>query len=445
MATRLEGIKCKAEPLCIALHPNRDILVAGLVNGDIEIHDYSKNKDNSDITNSKNREEEDDDGSDNDESSIISSTSSKSLYQPSPSLLSSLTPIKGSCCTTSYNETGTVLYTTGSNSSLTAIDMETNQILYTKNEIHDKCGINRMLYIPPPSQSEESSTSTSSAYTNELLATGDDNGCIRIWDVRSSSQISDWSNHEDFISGFAIKDYNLLSSSADGSISVYDLRKASKALIKQSDYQQDELLCISIIKSGKKVVCGTADGSLLTFTWNYWTDPDDKYGGHPQSIDSIVKINDEDTIITASSDGLLRLVQIHPNALLGVIANHYDGFPVEGVGLSRDFGVMATFSHDSCVRLWDTSILMDGDDDDEDEGEEEEETQDNVIQDRKEISSGKVKRSSDDEWDDDDDDDDNSDSDSDSDDSDDETRATNAGNKKQRTIKNDNEMFFADL
>jgi len=157
-----------------------------------------------------------------------------------------------------------------------------------------------------------------------------------------------------------------------------------------------------------------------------------------------VKINDEDTIITASSDGLLRLVQIHPNALLGVIANHYDGFPVEGVGLSRDFGVMATFSHDSCVRLWDTSILMDGDDDDG-EGEEEEETQENVIQDRKEISSGKVKRSSDDEWDDDDDDDDNSDSDSDSDDSDDETRATNAGNKKQRTIKNDNEMFFADL
>ena len=44
--TKLEGIKCKAEPLYIALHPNRHALVAGLVNGDIETHDHSKNEDN---------------------------------------------------------------------------------------------------------------------------------------------------------------------------------------------------------------------------------------------------------------------------------------------------------------------------------------------------------------------------------------------------------------
>jgi len=487
MATRLEGIKCNLEPLCIALHPNRDILAAGLVNGKVEIHDYSLHKDNADITRSRDNIIEDKE----EELSIASGTSGSSngnhgsnsnIINPSPllekstspsSLLSSLNvhTKKSSCRSISYCNKGLTLYTAGSDSSLCAIDVETNKILYTLDETHpDKCSINRMVYIPPfSSLTDTSSSSSSSLFSSELLATGDDNGVIRIWDAsRTSSSSSssgimlgDWNDHEDFVSGFAIKDYNILSSSSDGSICVYDLRKTSssnnnknKALIQQSDYQQDELLCISIIKNGKKVVCGTADGSLVTFTWNFWTDPDDKYGGHPESIDSIINIkDDEDTIITASSDGLLRLVQIHPNSLLGVIANHYDDFPVEGVSLSNDCNIMATFSHDNYVRLWDTSILIDNDENDSDnDGSSQEELESSVIQNQKENSSiitkktvndnNKVKRSSDDEWDDDDED---SDSDEDSDDSDNETCTTNDGNKKQRTFKNDNEMFFADL
>lgn len=43
--------------------------------------------------------------------------------------------------------------------------------------------------------------------------------------------------------------------------------------------------------------------------------------GHPESVEAIVKL-DEDTIATGSSDGMIRVVAIQPNKLLGVLGEH---------------------------------------------------------------------------------------------------------------------------
>ena len=54
---------------------------------------------------------------------------------------------------------------------------------------------------------------------------------------------------------------------------------------------------------------------------------------------------DESTILTGSSDGLIRVVQLQPNKVLGVVGDH-DDFPVEGMRVSRDGRVLASFAHD---------------------------------------------------------------------------------------------------
>jgi WD repeat-containing protein 55 len=81
------------------------------------------------------------------------------------------------------------------------------------------------------------------------------------------------------------------------------------------------------VQDGKKAVVGTQEGVLNIYNWDEWGDLNDRMlgtchpsplvhtskvlirvgvlSGHPQSIDSIVKI-DEDTIATGSSDGLIR-------------------------------------------------------------------------------------------------------------------------------------------
>ena len=46
-------------------------------------------------------------------------------------------------------------------------------------------------------------------------------------------------------------------------------------------------------------------------------------------MDCLWKV-DESTVVTGSNDGLVRVVSIQPNKVLGVLGDH-DDFPVEGM------------------------------------------------------------------------------------------------------------------
>jgi len=110
----------------------------------------------------------------------------------------------------------------------------------------------------------------------------------------------------------------------------------------------------SLVHSSKvfqtSTICGTEEGILSLFSIGVWCDVSDRYPGHPQSIDAILKI-DEDTVLTGSSDGLVRAVQLLPNSLLGVLGGH-DGFPVEALGWSAGRKMVGSVSHDEYIRLW---------------------------------------------------------------------------------------------
>jgi WD40 repeat protein len=209
----------------------------------------------------------------------------------------------------------------------------------------------------------------------------------------------------------------------------------------KSDNIEDELLSCVLLKKSKKLCIGTQDGTLCLYTYGQWSDMSDRFPGHPQSIDAILKI-DEDTILTGSSDGLIRAVQLLPNSLLGVLGGHdHDGFPVEGLGWGAERRLVGSISHDEYIRLWDASLLNDDDDDiddDIDDG--------NNIQEENELTKTKTGDDSDD-WDD-MDEDDNSEDDDDSDDDDDNSNdgaGSGKPKKREKIFKTDNESFFFDL
>ena len=326
-----EEIECSEQCFDVCFHPVADYLVAGLVDGNIELWQYGLG-------------------------SEVNALAMKCRHTDSGS----------SCRGVLFNPTGTTLYAISSDRSLQVIDHR-GQLTKSYVGAHKDC-VNKLFHL-----------------TDNILATGCDGGEVKIWDVRTEQgEVMSWHLHEDFVSGFAFSEEKstLLSVAGDATLCAYDLRSAANTF--RSDDQEAELQCVEIIKGGKKIVCGAQDGVLLVFSWDKWGDCSDRYPGHPESLDCLLKL-DESTLLTGSSDGLIRCVTVQPNKMLGVIGDHED-FPVEQIRRDRLGRVLGSISHDNVVRFWDISMFADDvmdadedahgggsndDDDDEDDDEDE--------------------------------------------------------------------------
>lgn len=393
---------------------------------------------------------------------------------------------------------GEHIYTACNNGSLRCLDSNLackldpnapSPILWSIENAHN-VGISKLYQLPHSSP------------CGPALVTGDDVGNIRLWDTRicgtenqnnnnpfdnlmklPTGCIQHWKVNHDYITDFETNNdgTTLFASSADGTLSVFDLKfvnrkNTSRSVIvkdidpnaapklpsqqsknkkstwdthgyTQSDNQEDELLSLVLLKKSQKLLCGTQQGILTLFSYGHWGDISDRFPGHPQSIDALLKV-DEDTVLTGSSDGLVRAVQLLPNALLGVLGGH-DGFPVEGLGWSAGRKMVGSMSHDEYIRLWDASLLNEDDSDEEAEEEGEAKMQEDLPSSKQGLAGVSTKAKaggdSEDDWEDmDEDKDDAMDSDdSDSDDSD------NGGGgkpkKRENIFKTEAEEFFSDL
>ena len=196
-----------------------------------------------------------------------------------------------------------------------------------------------------------------------VLALGDDDGYVALYDARlrgaaQRGAAAESQPHEDYVSDLACHGgTHLFSAGTDGRLGVCDPRKGLAA-IKVSDPQDDELLSVCVVKGGKKVVCGTQTGPLVFWSWGRWGDSTDRVVGHPESVDVLLKV-DEDVLCTGSSDGLLRVARVQPGLqLLGVLGDH-GGFPIEHLDFNADRSLVLSISHDDVVRFFDARPLAD--------------------------------------------------------------------------------------
>jgi WD40 repeat protein len=115
------------------------------------------------------------------------------------------------------------------------------------------------------------------------------------------------------------------------------------------------------MKNGKKVATSSSEGVINLFSWDWFGDCNDRIVGHPNSIDCIVKF-DEDTIITGCEDGLVRAVSILPNRILAIVSDpldQEDGFHIQCVTISHDRKLVASCSPDDIIKIMDVSHLAD--------------------------------------------------------------------------------------
>jgi len=316
-------VKCRSTVLDLDYHPTERLICCGLVSSELEIW-IQKN----------------DDGPSAQFSRVARITG---LHR------------QEACRTIAFNPQGTILFTGGADGGLHGIDCSQGQTIWTCFQGNDKIPVNRI------------STCLANELGPTVLLSGDENGTIKLWDIREKPDAPKFNfpaSHQDFVSDFcyAQEEKRLLTTGGDGTLSVFDLRKLAKVRGEaRSEELETELLSIALLKNGKKVLCGTQEGLISIFNWGKWEFPSDTITGHPHSVDCLLKL-DEDTILTGSSDGIIRIVRVHPHKLLGVIGYH-DDFPVERMKFSPDKRLVATCSHDNLVRFWDTGFLVDSLDD----------------------------------------------------------------------------------
>ncbi|KAI9228724.1 MAG: WD40-repeat-containing domain protein, partial [Piptocephalis tieghemiana] len=258
---------------------------------------------------------------------------------------------KKSCRSLDFSMDGSVLYSASRDRTWMALDVSTGKVLHHELQSHEK-GINRIRCL-----------------NDRIFATGDDQGVVKIWDQRSHKEVQSYHDNEDFISNFAFQAQKkqLLAAGGDGYLSVFDIRKPN--LVARSDNLDDELLSVQIIKNGKKAVVGTQDGVLAFFNYGDWGDINDRFVGHPSSVDALCKV-DEDTVLSGSSDGMIRVCGLLPNRMYGIVGAQ--DMPVECLTLDHSRQWLLSLGHDALVRFWDVNFLTNEEVVDEEEEEEEE-------------------------------------------------------------------------
>ncbi|KAM9335163.1 WD repeat-containing protein 55 [Symphorus nematophorus] len=295
-----EDIKLEAIANTVALHPSRDILVCGDVDGDLYAYSYS-------CTEGQNRE-----------------------------LWSSGHHLK-SCRQVRFTEDGLKLYSVSRDKAVHMLDAERGQLVTRIRGAHD-APINSLLLVD-----------------QNILATGDDRGTLKVWDMRKGTAIMDLKHHEDYISDITVDQAKriLLTASGDGTMGVFNIKRRRFELL--SEYQSGDLTSVAVMKRGKKVVCGSSEGTIYIFNWNGFGATSDRFALKAESVECIVPITDN-IMCTASMDGYIRAVNLLPNRVLGCIGQHI-GEPIEELAKSWDSRFLVSSAHDQLIKFWDISSL----------------------------------------------------------------------------------------
>ncbi|XP_028220514.1 WD repeat-containing protein 55-like isoform X3 [Glycine soja] len=187
-----------------------------------------------------------------------------------------------SCRAARFINGGRAILTGSPDCLILATDVETGSTIARLDDAHE-AAINRLINL-----------------TESTVASGDDEGCIKVWDIRERSCCNSFNAHEDYISDITF----------------------------------------------------VSDAMKLLATSDRFTDLSSN------SIDAMLKL-DEDRIITGSENRIINLVGILPNRVIQPIAEHSE-YPVECLAFSHDRKFLGSISHDQMLKLWDLDNILQG-------------------------------------------------------------------------------------
>ena len=298
--TKPQRIIVKDTVFQASFHPNKDILAVGEITGVVSIFSFS-NDENNKLIDFKHQKE--------------------------------------ACRCLSFSSDGQRLYSGCQDNSIYCTDMNTGSLLHSIPNAHDQ------------------SISAMHLISDNFIASGCEAGIVKVWDMRTFSKAAELTARKDYISGLTTgsQKNQLLATSGDGVLSVFNWRK--NTLVKESDQLDDELLCLDIIKNGKKVICGSATGVLDIYSWGEWGDISDRYPTDNEEVESICAVT-EDIVCIGTGDGKIKAMFVQPYKTIKTVGQH-GTMGISSLKMSPNRNLLVSCGGDESVRFWNVGDLQD--------------------------------------------------------------------------------------
>ncbi|BAY28521.1 WD-40 repeat-containing protein [Nostoc carneum NIES-2107] len=186
----------------------------------------------------------------------------------------------------------------------------------------------------------------------KIIATGDANGEIRLWQIDDGQQILICKGHTGFVRSVAFSPdgQTLASASVDKTVKLWSISDGK--CIKTLQGHSDRIESLAVSPDGQLLVTGSVDKTL-----RIWSVNDGQclqvLSGHTHHIWSVAFSPDSQTVASGSFDQTVRLWSVSDGHCLQVFHGHTDG--LRSVAFSPDGKLLASGSHDETVRLWSLS------------------------------------------------------------------------------------------
>lgn len=294
-------------------------------------------------------------------------------------LLRTLKPHTAPVVTSTIDKTGSLLATGASDGSIKVWDLKRG---YTTHTFHGHGGVISALCfftIPAPiSQSDKliykniGRDSTGEISTSGFrLASGSEDGKIRIWDLHKRKGISILDSHVSVVRNlsFSESDNSLLSASRDKTLILWDARtwKARRIVpalesLEAAGFLSDESLCYAAGENGRLRIFDPSKGSEIT--------KDQEVAPEQEAVVSVEYSKEMPFIMTVHSDQSLRLhsiepllslksgVKINPLPVIRRIAGNDDEV-IDMVCAGPDRSLLALATNSEYIRLVSTSSSQD--------------------------------------------------------------------------------------
>ncbi|MGH7999918.1 MAG: NB-ARC domain-containing protein, partial [Brasilonema sp.] len=182
----------------------------------------------------------------------------------------------------------------------------------------------------------------------KLLAVGDTDGRIRVWQVSDGKEILSFQAHTSWIMSiaFSCDGVTFVSGSKDQTIRLWDIRTGECLKILQE--HSNVIRSVVFSPDGQTFASGSADQTVRI--WDVRTGECLKtFRGHTDWVNSVVFSPDGQTLASGSTDQTVRIWDVSTGECLKILQGHTR---VRSIAFCPSGVTLATGSHDEMIRIW---------------------------------------------------------------------------------------------